>query len=55
MTFWDEMRAIIREEISRVICEAASRVLEDDDYDEFAWKNHEDYDYLVRTGQHLDT
>lgn len=54
MTLGDEMRAIIRKEVGRVICEMALRVSEDNDYDEFAWKDHEDYDYLVRTGQHID-
>lgn len=56
----DEMRAIIREEIRREICAVAHHSSGDNKYDneneynEFAWKNHEDYDYLVRTNQYLN-
>lgn len=58
MSFEDDMKEFIREEIYHNFRNAAYGVInknsDDKEYDEFAWKDNESFEYLCRTGQHLD-
>ncbi len=58
MSFEDDVRKIVREEVRRYLCETTSgmrgRDVDVERYNEFVWKDRESFEFLCRTGQYLN-